>query len=63
MNNHGQKEINMLNLTVMKHAMKATGIMASSLVVTTIISNVIGKKFGEEVVLAYEASKKEKEAK
>ena len=53
----------MLNLTVMKHAMKATGIMAASLVVTNIISNVMGKKFGEEVVLAYEASKKEKEAK
>lgn len=53
----------MLNLTVMKHAMKATGIMASSLVVTTIISNVMGKKFGEECVLTYKASKKEEEAK
>jgi hypothetical protein len=53
----------MLNLTVMKHAMKATAIMASSVAMTTIVSNVMGKKFGEEVVLAYKASKKEEEAK
>lgn len=53
----------MINLAVVKHAVKATGIMASSLFVTTIISNVMGKKFGEEVVLAYKASQKEEEAK
>ena len=53
----------MLNLTVMKHAVKAAGIMATSVAMTTIVSNVMGKKFGEEVVLAYKASKKEEEAK
>ena len=53
----------MINLAVVKHSVKAIGIMASSVAVTTIISNVMGRKFGEEVVLAYKASQKEEEAK
>ena len=53
----------MMNLTVAKHAVKAADIMISSVFVTTVISNTMGKKFGEECVLAYKASKKEEEAK
>lgn len=63
MNNHGRRRKIMFNLTVAKHTVKAVGIFASSMLVTTIVGNVMGKKFGEEVVLAYEASKKEEEAK
>lgn len=47
----------------MKHAVKAAGIFTASMICTTIIGDVMGKKFGEEVIHAYEASKKEEEAK
>ena len=63
MTSHGRRRNDMLNLTVMKHAVKAAGIMAASVAMTTICSNVMGKRFGEEVLLAYKASKKEEEAK
>ena len=60
---HGRRRNDMMNLTVAKHAVKAAGIMISSVFVTTVISNTMGNKFGEECVLAYKASKKEEEAK
>ena len=63
MTSHDRRRNDMMNLTVAKHAVKAVGIFASSMVVTTIVGNVMGKKFGEEIILAYEASKKEEEAK
>ena len=63
MTSHGRRRNDMMNLTVAKHAVKAVGIFTSSMVVSTIVGNVMGKKFGEEIILAYEASKKEEEAK